>query len=127
MRAAGPALEESAARGGASLLTVSRLDGSFGLAGLGATASPISGALAGLAKTAGREWPAVNCKAIDLDAAFDVPEGAARLIVEELLKRGPERSRPHPPGPHGRRARSTQPPADPGRRRGGSLAPAMWS
>ena len=75
LRAAGPALEESAARGGASLLTVSRLDGSFGLMGLGAPASPISGALAGLAKTAGCEWRGVNCKAIDLDAAFDVPEG----------------------------------------------------
>ncbi len=54
-----------------------------------ARSSPISGALAGLTKTAGCEWPAVNCKAIDLDAAFDVPEGAARLIVEEFLKRGP--------------------------------------
>jgi malonyl CoA-acyl carrier protein transacylase/NAD(P)-dependent dehydrogenase (short-subunit alcohol dehydrogenase family) len=89
MRAAGPALEESAARGGASLLTVSRLDGSFGLMGLGAAVNAISGALAGLAKTAGCEWRSVNCKAIDLDAAFDVPEGAARLIVEEFLKRGP--------------------------------------
>ena len=49
------------------------------------TVSPISGALAGLAKTAGREWKAVNCKAIDVDAAFDVPDGAARVIVEELL------------------------------------------
>ena len=90
MKAAGPALEESAARGGASFLTVARLDGSFGLSGLSAAVSPISGALAGLAKTAGREWQAVHCKAIDLDAAFDVPEGAARLIVEELFKRGPD-------------------------------------
>ncbi len=89
MRAAGPALEESAARGGASMLTVSRLDGAFGLSGLDAPSGPISGALAGLAKTAGCEWRDVNCKAIDLDAAFDVPEGAARLIVEEFLKRGP--------------------------------------
>ncbi len=71
------------------MLTVSRLDGSFGLSGLGASLSPISGALAGLAKTAGREWPSVNCKAIDVDAAFDVPEGVSRVIVEEFLKRGP--------------------------------------
>ena len=71
-------------------MTVSRLDGSFGLSGLAAHASPISGALAGLAKTAGREWKAVNCKAIDVDAAFDVPEGAARVIVDELHKRGPD-------------------------------------
>jgi malonyl CoA-acyl carrier protein transacylase/NAD(P)-dependent dehydrogenase (short-subunit alcohol dehydrogenase family) len=90
MRGAAPALEESAARGGASFATVSRLDGSFGLNGLSGAASPISGALAAFAKTAGREWPAVECKAIDLDAVFDVPEGAARLIVEEFLKRGPD-------------------------------------
>ena len=89
MRAAGPALEDSASRGGASILTVSRLDGSFGLSGLGTTASPISGALAGLAKTAACEWPSVNCKAMDVDSAFDVPDGAARVIVEEFLKRGP--------------------------------------
>jgi acyl transferase domain-containing protein/NAD(P)-dependent dehydrogenase (short-subunit alcohol dehydrogenase family) len=90
MRAAAPALEESAAEGGASFMTVSRLDGSFGLSGLAANVSPISGALAALAKTAGREWKAVNCKAIDVDAAFDVPEGAARVIVDELHKRGPD-------------------------------------
>ena len=75
--------------GGASLLTVSRLDGSFGLSGLSARSCPVSGALAGLAKTAACEWPLVNCKAIDVDAAFDVPDGAARVIVEEFFKRGP--------------------------------------
>jgi acyl transferase domain-containing protein/NAD(P)-dependent dehydrogenase (short-subunit alcohol dehydrogenase family) len=90
MRAAAPALQESAVQGGAAFLTVSRLDGSFGLGGLASPVSPISGALAGLAKTAGREWKAVNCKAIDVDAAFDVPEGAARVIVDELHKRGPD-------------------------------------
>ena len=36
MRAAGPALQESAADGGAAFLTVSRLDGCFGLGGLSA-------------------------------------------------------------------------------------------
>ena len=90
MRAAGPALEESAVQAGASFLTVSRLDGSFGLSGLAGSVSPVSGALAGLAKTAGREWQSVNCKAIDVDAAFDVPDGAARVIVDELHRRGPD-------------------------------------
>jgi NAD(P)-dependent dehydrogenase (short-subunit alcohol dehydrogenase family)/acyl carrier protein len=90
MRAAARALEDSAAEGGASFLTVSRLDGSFGLSGLAANVSPISGALAALAKTAGREWKDVNCKAIDVDAAFDVPEGVARVIVDELHKCGPD-------------------------------------
>ena len=89
IKAAAGALEESAAHGGASLLTVSRLDGSFGLSGLSSRSCPVSGALAGLAKTALCEWPLVNCKAIDVDAAFDAPDGASRVIVEEFFKRGP--------------------------------------
>ncbi len=51
--------------------------------------SPASGALAGIAKTAGQEWANVHCKAIDLDHAFDSPETAAGLIVDEMLRRGP--------------------------------------
>ena len=43
LRAAGPALERSATRGGAAFLTVTRLEGTFGLAGLSAAASPGSG------------------------------------------------------------------------------------
>ena len=54
------------------------------------SSSPISGASAGLAKTAACEWPAVDCKAMDVDAAFDVPDGAARVIVEELKTRSAE-------------------------------------
>ena len=52
------------------LVTVSRLDGAFGLRGLAMHGEPTSGGLAGLAKTAGHEWPEVHCKAIDLDPAF---------------------------------------------------------
>jgi acyl transferase domain-containing protein/NAD(P)-dependent dehydrogenase (short-subunit alcohol dehydrogenase family)/acyl carrier protein len=89
IRAAGPALEQSAARGGAALLTVSRLEGTFGLAGLGADSHPESGALAGMAKTAGHEWREVHCKAVDLAAGFDSPAHAAELIVSELVHRGP--------------------------------------
>jgi acyl transferase domain-containing protein/NADP-dependent 3-hydroxy acid dehydrogenase YdfG len=89
LRAAGPALERSARTGNASLLTVSRLDGRFGVTGLGAQIDPASGALAGLAKTAAHEWTGVDCKALDLDPAIDDPTVAASLIVEELRKRGP--------------------------------------
>ena len=92
LRAAGPALERSAARGGAALLTVSRLDGSFGLTGLGRDASPTAGGLAGMAKTAGHEWPGVHCKAVDLDPAFDSPEQAADLIVESCSSAGRPKS-----------------------------------
>ena len=50
---------------------------------------PAAGALAGIAKTAGQEWANVHCKAIDLDHDFDVPEAAAHLIVDEMLRHGP--------------------------------------
>jgi acyl transferase domain-containing protein/NAD(P)-dependent dehydrogenase (short-subunit alcohol dehydrogenase family) len=89
LRAAGPALERSARAGAASLLTVSRMDGRFGVMGLEDPIDPASGALAGLAKTAGHEWVGVHCKAVDLDSAIDDPNHAARLIVEEFLKHGP--------------------------------------
>jgi len=89
LRAVGPVLERAARRGGASLLTVSRLDGRFGALGLAAHLDPASGALAGLAKTAGHEWSDVHCKAVDLDTAIEDEDLAARTIVEELLTRGP--------------------------------------
>ncbi|MFI5455292.1 MAG: SDR family NAD(P)-dependent oxidoreductase [Isosphaerales bacterium] len=89
LRAAAPALERSGARGGAVLLTVSRLDGRFGVNGLSSETSPVAGGLAGMAKTAGQEWPGVHCKAVDLDPAIESPEQAAASIVEELFKRGP--------------------------------------
>ena len=89
LQAVGPALRQSAARADAAFATVSRLDGAFGLRGLDPTIGSAVGALAGMAKTAGREWPEVHCKALDLDFAFDSPAAAAELIVDELLERGP--------------------------------------
>jgi NAD(P)-dependent dehydrogenase (short-subunit alcohol dehydrogenase family) len=70
-------------------LTVSRLDGSFGVGGLSAPACPTSGALAGLAKTAREEWPEVACKALDLARAIQPVEPAAQRIVDEFLTDGP--------------------------------------
>ena len=87
IRAAGPALQRSAQRGGASLVTVARLDGRFGVEGLWPEIDTTSGALAGLAKTAGREWPGVHCKAIDLGDGFEPVERAAVAIADELLAR----------------------------------------
>ena len=90
LRSAGPVLERSGQCGGAALLTVSRLDGEFAVLGLGPELDPASGALAGLAKTAGQEWPGVHCKAVDLDEdAFESPGLAAVSIVDELEARGP--------------------------------------
>jgi NAD(P)-dependent dehydrogenase (short-subunit alcohol dehydrogenase family) len=89
VRAAGPALQASAQQGGAALVAVSRLDGRFGVTGLVLEIEPTSGAVAGLAKTAGQEWPGVACKALDLDRAATSSEEAAGWIVAELHTRGP--------------------------------------
>src|SRR5206468_8706218 len=81
---AGPALR---AAGGAALATVTALDGAFGFAA-GPHADPAAGALAGLAKTAGWEWPDVSCKAIDLDPALPA-DAAAVAVADELFRTGP--------------------------------------
>ncbi|WP_210405637.1 type I polyketide synthase [Paludisphaera borealis] len=90
IRAVGPMLRGQSAQGGAAaLLTVSRLDGAFGLEGLGASVEPTSGGLAGLAKTASWEWPEVHCKAVDLDRDASNVDDSAQRIVEELIRSGP--------------------------------------
>jgi NAD(P)-dependent dehydrogenase (short-subunit alcohol dehydrogenase family)/acyl carrier protein len=66
------------------LVSITQLDGSFGLSPSGPGGDPTVGALAGLVKTAGLEWPEISCKAIDLGP--DVPTQA---IVEELCCNGP--------------------------------------
>jgi len=81
---AGPALR---AAGGSVFTTVTWLDGSFGLA-TGPRVDSAAGALAGLAKTAGWEWPDVACKAIDLEPALDAV-AAAEAIGDELFRAGP--------------------------------------
>ena len=84
-----PALKASGAEGGATFVTVSRLDGRFGLAPSGTLADPLSGGLAGLAKTAHREWPDVHCKAIDLAGNLADLDAAAAAVVEEMFLSGP--------------------------------------
>ncbi|MBI4425382.1 MAG: SDR family NAD(P)-dependent oxidoreductase [Elusimicrobia bacterium] len=82
-KAAGPGLR--AARG--ALLTVSRLGGAFGVERLPEGVDPLFGGLAGLAKTAGREWPEVRCRALDLGLS-DEP-ALAEAIAAELELAGP--------------------------------------
>ncbi len=84
LRSAAPALR----KGGSSFVTVSRLGGTFGFDGISPGADPLAGGLAGLAKTAGHEWPEVHCKAIDIDPTLPV-DRAASAIVEEMTLRGP--------------------------------------
>jgi len=81
---AGPALR----RHQGVLLTVSKLDGVFGLGGGRPAREPLDGALAGLAKTVSREWPEVQSRAVDVAPELPVEKVADRL-VEELQSTGP--------------------------------------
>jgi acyl transferase domain-containing protein/acyl carrier protein len=80
----GPALRKT----GGVFVTVSRMDGAFGLTGPAPRREPLDGGLAGLAKTAGHEWPEVHARAIDLSEAFDA-ERAADAIDREMFTSGP--------------------------------------
>ena len=86
---AGPALRAAGKQNGALFVTVSRMDGAFGLIDLDAGRDPIDGGLAGLVKTAAREWPEVPCKALDLADDFRTDDEVAAAIVEEMFLAGP--------------------------------------
>ncbi|MBL0226311.1 MAG: SDR family NAD(P)-dependent oxidoreductase [Geobacteraceae bacterium] len=88
LKKAAPSLRRSADAGGAFFCTVSRLDGNFGCGDGTGISDPLSGGLAGLAKTAAREWPEVACKAIDLGGFSDATSTACAL-AGELLTSGP--------------------------------------
>jgi hypothetical protein len=75
-------LNSSADRGYSCFLTVSRLDGAFGL-GENSNYSPIAGGLFGLTKTLNQEWQSVYCRAIDLSSNLD-REQSAQCIFAEL-------------------------------------------
>ena len=89
LRAAGPSLRRTAGGGQSILVTVSRLDGSFGLRDLSSDADPTLGGFAGLCKTAGREWPEVLCKAIDLAPSLGSSLETVNRLVDEILFPGP--------------------------------------
>jgi acyl transferase domain-containing protein/NAD(P)-dependent dehydrogenase (short-subunit alcohol dehydrogenase family) len=85
---AASALRGAGKERGAVFVTVSCLDGAFGLSNDALLHAPLSGGLAGLAKTAAREWPEVHCKAIDLAPDFGEPDACAAAIVEEAFLAG---------------------------------------
>ncbi|MBI3565223.1 MAG: SDR family oxidoreductase, partial [Elusimicrobia bacterium] len=75
------------ARGGRGMLaSVTRLDGALGVEGR--ETDPAFGGVAGLVKTAAREWPRTVCRAIDLDPALTL-DAAAKLLAKELAFDGP--------------------------------------
>ncbi len=86
---AGGALRRAGRDGGAVFVTVSRMDGAFGLGDLDPRRDPLDGGLAGLAKTAAWEWDEVQCKAIDLGGDWADADEAADALAEELLLAGP--------------------------------------
>jgi len=88
-RRAGASLENSGKSSGAVFVTVSRMDGVFGLSGLKLEQDPLSGALAGLAKTAAHEWTSVSCKAVDASSDWSDIDHLAGEIVEESVLKGP--------------------------------------
>jgi acyl transferase domain-containing protein/NAD(P)-dependent dehydrogenase (short-subunit alcohol dehydrogenase family) len=74
---------------GGFIACVTRLDGAFGLRNPSLVAHAETGALAGLAKTAAREWPDLNVRAIDLAPDFASVDTAAEALADELLAEGP--------------------------------------
>ena len=78
----------AAGKSDAAILTsVTQLGGQFGLNGVG-DACPVSGGIAGLIKTADKEWPEVFCKAIDIQGNDNIGN-LANNIVNECLLNGP--------------------------------------
>jgi len=88
---AAPALRRSGRATGSVFVTVSRLDGVFGVGGegTGPETRPLTGGLAGLAKTASHEWPEVHCKAMDVTSGVHDAASLAFDIVDEIFFDGP--------------------------------------
>jgi malonyl CoA-acyl carrier protein transacylase len=80
-------LRRAGREGGAMLITVSRLDGAFGLNG--SNFDPLQGALAGLVKTADNEWPEVRCRAFDVDPQWTDTRSLAERLLVEISAEGP--------------------------------------
>lgn len=74
---------------GRLLVTVQDSGGAFGLNGRGGTRA-WRGGLAAFAKTAGREWPQLEVKAIDLECGERDAEALADALFEELVCGGVE-------------------------------------
>ncbi len=97
LRRAAPALRRSGRSTGSVFVTVSRLDGVFGVRagskggskGMGPATWPLSGGLAGLTKTASHEWPEVHCKAMDVTSGAHDAASLAVDIVDEIFFDGP--------------------------------------
>ncbi len=88
-QAAAPLLQHAAGQGMAGLFTVSFIDGAFGFSGR-TFSTPEQGALAGLAKTAALEWPAIHCRALDIDPQWAETQAVSQAVVNEVMAPDPE-------------------------------------
>lgn len=84
---AGAVLKQSATNGPALLAGITGQGGSFGIEQM-SDSNPIGAGLAGLIKTADKEWPAVRCRMLDTNYQTGAQQLAAQ-IAEELLHVGP--------------------------------------
>lgn len=75
-------LTQAASQGRSCFLTLTRLDGEFGLTGQ-ENLSPISGGLFGLTKTLNLEWPSVFCRSLDISPELDAAT-TAQIVLGEL-------------------------------------------
>ncbi|WP_328678372.1 SDR family NAD(P)-dependent oxidoreductase [Streptomyces sp. NBC_00322] len=75
-------LSTAAAAGRAAFVTVTRLDGAFGLGGVDEELAP-AGGVAGLVKTLAVEAPQLFTRALDLASAL-TPEAGADLVLNEV-------------------------------------------
>ena len=78
-----PDLNQAAQKGRGVFMTVTHLDGEFGLS-KEAEFQPVEGGLAGLVKTLNLEWQAVFCRAVDLSPALE-PDQTTDYTVAELF------------------------------------------
>lgn len=74
-------LSESSAETRPAFMTITQMDGQFGLNGY-QSGDPLPGGFAGLVKTLRQEWPQVFCRALDFYPGIDAQEMAERVQDE---------------------------------------------
>ncbi len=74
-------LSDAARQGAGRFITVTRLDGAFGLEQQG-DFSVVGGGLFGLTKTLNLEWPSVVCRALDISPQLDTNQTVAAILNE---------------------------------------------
>ncbi len=89
LQAVAPSLRSQGKEATSVFLTVSRMDGAFGIGEPSSQLQPAQGGLAAFAKTVAQEWPEVVSKAIDVDPQLGDNAEIASWIVAELLTLGP--------------------------------------